>query len=139
MKAEHIPGEPTRFHVTADSWQCSSSFGCKKIADGDRTPGPMNLCNWCGAPLERRTHLVDIAALAPIGQCSCEDFTIRQRKELGGTCAMRYAEALGPQGRANLDEADRQSLRCKHLKAARTHALDTSIAAYQRQHMGGNP
>jgi hypothetical protein len=62
---------------------------------------------------------VDLALHGGVGECACEDFQFRKRKQ------------------ARTGRAPAELARCKHLDAAREVALDLSVARYELDRTGG--
>lgn len=131
MKVSQIQGEPTRFHVesaTLECAKCGKQFNRRETRysrlpiDGD--------CPKCMAEesLRERHHLVDLACYHPVGQCSCEHFSMRLIKEV---------EKLSPIGLTRLTHNQQESLRCTHIAAARQYALNLTVGQYERERLKG--
>ena len=133
MKVMQVQGEPTRFHVesaTLECAKCGRQFNRRETrysrlaVDGD-CPSPK-----CEAEeaLRERWHLVDLACYAPVGQCSCEHWSMRLIKEV---------EKLSPIAMARLTHNQQEALRCTHIAAARQYALNLTISQHERERLNG--
>jgi len=132
MRVIQVQGEPTRYHVESTSLECPS---CGKLFP--RLSNPRNSalrvgdrCPKCdGGKLDVRFHLVDVAADLPFGKCSCEYHTYTLGKKI---------RQLTQKQRSELTQRQQAALRCSHLEAARTAAIDLTINQHERQRLGGN-
>jgi hypothetical protein len=118
-----IPGEATRFWVESSSLECTDKACGKlfsRLKHTDMRAG--DKCPKCGAVLDIRYHLVDISAYWPIGRCTCEYYVF--------TLGPKVAK-MQPSKLKSLTQYEAQSLRCSHIEAARTAALDRTIHAHQ--------
>ncbi len=155
MKVLHIAGEPTRFRVEGASLECGH---CKrlfsrlktayaKLKPGDHCPvceeekvvqAVAEQAGWAHAatfnegPVDNvprlgvRWHLVDIALWHPIGQCSCEGWMFHRKPEV---------EKLSPSELAGLSHLKAEKLRCAHIAAARTAALNITVKQHEHERM----
>lgn len=130
MIVNQIPGEPTRFHVESTSLECpgcKSAFSRREQAYKNLKPG--DLCPKCKQePLDTKFHLVDLSCYRPIGECSCEHFQFRLRVELS---------KLPPKVLYNLTQGQASKLRCTHIEAARSLALDLTVEQHEQQRHSG--
>lgn len=118
-----INGEPTRFWVQSSSLVCQScekTFSRLQSKNAKLIPG--DPCPRCGGKLKTRYHLVDIACFWPLGQCSCEHWSFRLKGEI---------EALPPSAFGKLTQREADKLRCSHIEAARTCALNIAIRSHE--------
>lgn len=122
MTVSQVPGETTRFYVESTSLECQD---CHKLyTRQDMRNKELTDCTRCGGPLGIRFHLVDISCWDPIGECSCEHFQYRLKKEV---------EKISPIKLRQLSQSEAHRLRCTHIEAARTYAIDLSIRQHQRE------
>jgi hypothetical protein len=134
MRVEQIPGEPTRYYVESSGLECDQ---CKKTQSRRKT-GNKNLEEGFGCPacrhgvLRAKWHLVDLAAFRPIGQCSCEHFAFRLQANLA---------KIPPNQLYNLTQGEAARLRCTHIEAARSLALDLTVSQHVKheERLGKNP
>jgi len=68
---------------------------------------------------------VDIAENFPIGRCSCVD-------GLNKNAATRLLTAAQ---RMNLDDIEQDGYRCRHLRAARSFALNRDLAHFEKDRL----
>lgn len=125
MRVYQIHGEPTRFMCESTSLECPS---CKKLFTRlEARNADLKIGSRCPAchqsDLDVRFHLVDVAAFAPVGQCTCEHFQFRLKSALS---------KLSPVDRVCLSQGEAKRLRCSHIEAARHHALDLTINQYEK-------
>lgn len=143
MKCFVIKGEPTRFRVESSSLECckcgalfsrleakhgslrvgSECPACRKRIAAERSPG--------GEPagtLDVRLHLVDLAVNHPVGQCACEHYAYRLGPEVA---------KLTPYDLEGLTQQQARALRCSHIEAARTAAIDLAVGSHERQRGNG--
>ena len=128
LRVKAIPGEPTRFWVESNtlvctSPECSRTYNRKqrhRLVPNQSSPTDYlhigDPCPVCGATLDVRFHVVDIASNNCNGQCGCEFFSFT------------HAPAL-----AKLLPSDRGmgKHRCSHIEAARQFALDVALHGHE--------
>lgn len=127
MRVIQVQGEPTRYHVESTSLECPA---CQKLFP--RLSNPRNSalrvgdqCPKCsGGKLDVRFHLVDVAVDLPFGKCSCEYHTYTLGPKI---------RKLTAHQRAGLTQRQQAALRCSHLEAARTAAIDLTISAHESE------
>jgi len=132
MRVIQVQGEPTRYHVESTSLECPK---CGKLFP--RLSNPHNAllrvgdqCPKCaGGKLDVRFHLVDVAVFHPVGQCSCEHWSFSLGKKV---------RRMSPKELEGLTQQQARALRCTHIEAARTAAIDLTINQHERQRLGGN-
>jgi len=64
----------------------------------------------------------------PVGRCTCEHYSF--------TLAPKIRK-LPPGGLAELTQVQARNLRCSHIEAARTAAIDLTIYAHERERLAG--
>lgn len=128
MRVVQVEGEPTRYHVESTSLECPS---CQKLfprlmtKNKDLVIG--DVCPACEiGTLDVRFHLVDLSMFWPIGRCSCEHWSFNLKKKI---------EKLSPSQVKELTQGEARQLRCTHIEAARTAALDTTIRHHEASRM----
>ena len=146
MTVYPVQGEPTRFRVESSSLECprcgvlysrlqlkwstlrpgSECPKCRRQVEDRRRPGypACALEATVVAKLDVRTHLVDVESHHPVGQCTCEHwgFTLGPKVK-----AMTRAQ------REALTQQQARNLRCSHIEAARTAAIDIAIGCHKRE------
>lgn len=130
MRVIPVSGEPTRFRCESASLECcacAATFSRLEakhaaLAVGSKCP------KGCGGTLDVRFHMVDVAWFHPVGRCSCEHWNFRLGPQVG---RMTRAQLEG------LTQQQARNLRCSHIEAARTAAIDIAIHSHERERGNG--
>lgn len=143
MRVIPITGEPTRFWVESSSLSCPvCGSTVSRLRQSNLRLEPGDICRRCvrlNTPVGKvgryavgryalRWHLVDVAPFWPLGQCGCEHWVFTLRKEI---------EAVPPFRLATLTQREADRLRCAHVEAARTCALNAAIRGHEAARTGG--
>lgn len=119
---------PTMFLVSSRSLQCTRCtrrYGEDKQAKFDLKVGG-DCPHGCGKTLRRvLPYHIDLVEVFPIGRCGCPQ----------GQNKAAAARRLKLQERLQLDHFKQDELRCVHLKAARSFALNRDLSHYEKERM----
>ena len=126
MKVFKFRDKASWWWVESQSLEC---LGCFKLfartetrysalVAGDRCPKA------CGGTLAVQFHECGVAALWPVGSCSCRGFTMAKRPKLGGKTPLQYLRNMTQEQRRGLSHQRRYELRCVHLWAAFEAAME---------------
>ncbi len=148
MTVFHVQGEPSVFNCESSSLECckcgalfsrlKAQFSVLKVGDtctkclkAAAAAAPRSATQReivenvraAGSTLDARLHRVDISMYHPVGQCVCEHWNYRIGPQVA---RMSRAELEG------LTQQQARALRCSHIEAARTAAIDVAIASHEQ-------
>jgi hypothetical protein len=130
MKVTPMEGSPTVFMVESRSLQCTRCARRFNQRDQKKFGGlkPGDACPRCCGTLKRvLPYQCDLSEDFPIGRCACIDGMNRNSRARRLTQAERLA----------LDDEAQDQYRCRHLRAARSFALNRELAHFERERLKG--
>lgn len=135
MKVFKVKDKASWWWVESQSLECVK---CKKLFSRSETRYADLLAGGacpkvCGGTLDIRFHICGLAAMRPVGTCSCEGFTMSKRKHFGGKTPLQFLRDMTQEQRDNTTHRQRRELRCIHLDAAREAALELAVYAHDRE------
>jgi hypothetical protein len=144
MLVIQVRGEPTRWLVQSSSLECvlcGALFSRLQTKWSNLRPGLE--CPKCRAKasqarageavevgrLDVRLHLVDLAVAHPVGTCQCEHYQFNLGPKVN---------KLSPSELKALTQQQARALRCSHIEAARTAAIDIAIRCHEQERGNGS-